>query len=265
MRAGGWGNPPPPHPPPTLRRGGIGEAGGCWRGHTGPPLQKIAHSCPLQADLKTKLSCLRTAACLVRGGGRGRLPTGLSQSALCACFALCCRHFKTVWPSGLRRWLQAPVRKGVGSNPTAVTLLARGAGGCDRSCRAAGCSSASACETKPRHVVRTVCAALVPHTVSPLLLRFFVVCAALVHHPPLRFFVLLLCAALLLHAVLLAASVLHPALPRLRALPCSFVRVDSNDDNQPTLNVLRVLLATASGPAAHGKGSPRKQSGHTGD
>ena len=28
----------------------------------------------------------------------------------------------TVWPSGLRRWLQAPVRKGVGSNPTAVTL-----------------------------------------------------------------------------------------------------------------------------------------------
>ena len=29
-------------------------------------------------------------------------------------------HIKTVWPSGLRRWLQAPVRKGVGSNPTAV-------------------------------------------------------------------------------------------------------------------------------------------------
>ena len=27
---------------------------------------------------------------------------------------------KTVWPSGLRHWLQAPVRKGVGSNPTAV-------------------------------------------------------------------------------------------------------------------------------------------------
>ena len=26
----------------------------------------------------------------------------------------------TVWASGLRRWLQAPVRKGVGSNPTAV-------------------------------------------------------------------------------------------------------------------------------------------------
>ena len=30
------------------------------------------------------------------------------------------RSTRTVWPSGLRRWLQAPVRKGVGSNPTAV-------------------------------------------------------------------------------------------------------------------------------------------------
>ena len=29
---------------------------------------------------------------------------------------------KTLWPSGLRRWLKAPVRKGVGSNPTAVIL-----------------------------------------------------------------------------------------------------------------------------------------------
>ena len=28
---------------------------------------------------------------------------------------------RTVWPSGLRRWLKAPFRKGVGSNPTAVT------------------------------------------------------------------------------------------------------------------------------------------------
>ena len=30
---------------------------------------------------------------------------------------------KTLWPSGLRRWLKAPFRKGVGSNPTAVTAL----------------------------------------------------------------------------------------------------------------------------------------------
>ena len=33
------------------------------------------------------------------------------------------RSFKTVWPSGLRRWLKAPFRKGVGSNPTAVNAL----------------------------------------------------------------------------------------------------------------------------------------------
>ena len=26
----------------------------------------------------------------------------------------------TLWPSGLRRWLKAPFRKGVGSNPTGV-------------------------------------------------------------------------------------------------------------------------------------------------
>ena len=28
----------------------------------------------------------------------------------------------TLWPSGLRRWLKAPFRKGVGSNPTGVTF-----------------------------------------------------------------------------------------------------------------------------------------------
>ena len=30
---------------------------------------------------------------------------------------------KTLWPSGLRRWLKAPLRKGVGSNPTGVIFL----------------------------------------------------------------------------------------------------------------------------------------------
>ena len=38
-------------------------------------------------------------------------------------FSHCSTDFnvlKTVWPSGLRRWLKAPVRKGVGSNPAAV-------------------------------------------------------------------------------------------------------------------------------------------------
>ena len=39
------------------------------------------------------------------------------------------RLVKTVWPSGLRRWLKAPVRKGVGSNPTAVIYLAHKRGG----------------------------------------------------------------------------------------------------------------------------------------
>ena len=32
-------------------------------------------------------------------------------------------HKKTVWPSGLRRHVKAVVRKGVGSNPTAVTFF----------------------------------------------------------------------------------------------------------------------------------------------
>ena len=31
------------------------------------------------------------------------------------------QKIKTLWPSGLRRWLKAPFRKGVGSNPTGVT------------------------------------------------------------------------------------------------------------------------------------------------
>ena len=30
------------------------------------------------------------------------------------------RTLRTLWPSGLRRWLKAPFRKGVGSNPTGV-------------------------------------------------------------------------------------------------------------------------------------------------
>ena len=29
----------------------------------------------------------------------------------------------TLWPSGLRRWLKAPFRKGVGSNPTGVIAM----------------------------------------------------------------------------------------------------------------------------------------------
>ena len=42
-------------------------------------------------------------------------------------------HSKTVWPSGLRQWLKAPFRKGVGSNPTAVIFAAWGFPVCPRS------------------------------------------------------------------------------------------------------------------------------------
>ena len=47
-----------------------------------------------------------------------------AHSSRVAFVAKCfCDFFQhaTVWPSGLRRWLKAPVRKGVGSNPTGVT------------------------------------------------------------------------------------------------------------------------------------------------
>ncbi len=57
------------------------------------------------------------------------LPLSPRSLSLCTCpdhmFDPSHRSNKTVWPSGLRRWLQAPVRKGVGSNPTAVTLCYR--------------------------------------------------------------------------------------------------------------------------------------------
>ena len=61
----------------------------------------------------------------------------------------------TVWPSGLRRWLQAPVRKGVGSNPTAVTLLARASG-----------SDAAAFRRAEQTTGKPVLGDLVPHTIN---------------------------------------------------------------------------------------------------
>jgi hypothetical protein len=54
---------------------------------------------------------------------------GLTLTSPCGasrCSLERCDPSSTVWPSGLRRWLQAPVRKGVGSNPTAVSLRSRG-------------------------------------------------------------------------------------------------------------------------------------------
>ena len=52
---------------------------------------------------------------------RGDAALRATQELFLVCPALAVRM--TVWPSGLRRWLKAPVRKGVGSNPTAVTLI----------------------------------------------------------------------------------------------------------------------------------------------
>ena len=58
------------------------------------------------------------------GAGAG-VAWGLDGVAVCVLRVKCYPPPKapsmTVWPSGLRRWLQAPVRKGVDSNPTAVT------------------------------------------------------------------------------------------------------------------------------------------------
>ena len=57
----------------------------------------------------------------------GRLCSSRGWNALSVLIACCTPnvgfgHFGAVWLSGLRRWLQAPVRKGVGSNPTAVIM-----------------------------------------------------------------------------------------------------------------------------------------------
>ena len=86
-------------------------------------------------------ACLRQSACASRlASARVACSVaGLSSFLGVACFHLgcagglwhdagsaqeanaqVCLDAMTVWPSGLRRWLQAPVRKGVGSNPTAV-------------------------------------------------------------------------------------------------------------------------------------------------
>ncbi len=56
----------------------------------------------------------------------GRLPTALALAS-----------GETVWLSCIRRWLKAPVRKGVGSNPTAHTLNGCQPDPCDATLRAA--------------------------------------------------------------------------------------------------------------------------------
>ena len=52
----------------------------------------------------------------------GQATAGMQAVAQCLARGPFSQPPKTVWPSGLRRWLKAPVRKGVGSNPTAVIL-----------------------------------------------------------------------------------------------------------------------------------------------
>ena len=65
-----------------------------------PPRLKSRESSPFQGK------------CLTNCSHEHR--TGLPISSL----------IRTVWPNGLRHWLKAPVRKGVGSNPTAVITTA---------------------------------------------------------------------------------------------------------------------------------------------
>ena len=59
----------------------------------------------------TKFENRPRISCFTPNGSNNTLTTSNSRTTAS----------KTVWPSGLRRWLKAPVRKGVGSNPTAVT------------------------------------------------------------------------------------------------------------------------------------------------
>ena len=54
------------------------------------------------------------------GGGYALQPCSVSTDYLGMRVRRCAA--KTLWPSGLRRWLKAPFRKGVGSNPTGVTF-----------------------------------------------------------------------------------------------------------------------------------------------
>ena len=74
-----------------------------------------------------RFSCFENLLCQVEFYPRRRNQWGVSfrspvwaTLATTICVSSGCDM--TVWPSGLRRWLQAPVRKGVGSNPTAVTF-----------------------------------------------------------------------------------------------------------------------------------------------
>ena len=76
------------------------------------PLMRLTGRFPVRCLEAAYFHCFDACMPPGRGGSEfgGALPTSRQLD-----------HTKTVWPSGLRRWLKAPFRKGVGSNPTAVT------------------------------------------------------------------------------------------------------------------------------------------------
>ena len=64
--------------------------------------------CGMLIRVDTTCTCWRSA-------GSRMLCTALNESGELL-------YSKIIWPSGLRRWRKAPFRKGVGSNPTGVTV-----------------------------------------------------------------------------------------------------------------------------------------------
>ena len=95
-----------------------------------PGRQSCVEGCPCcRAPVRVKNRCVEGCPCC-------RAPVRVKNRCLQSCEGCSSEIVKmagrvhgkvsmlagTVFPSGLRRWLQAPVRKGVGSNPTAVTL-----------------------------------------------------------------------------------------------------------------------------------------------
>ena len=78
----------------------------------------------------TRLACgrpwVQSPACPLSRADRIQSGHALRAAQATTLEERCGRPGRTVWPSGLRRWLKAPVRKGAGSNPTAVTMPKRG-------------------------------------------------------------------------------------------------------------------------------------------
>ena len=90
--------------------------------------EKLQQACGTQKGVGR-----RPRLCLARGAGRQQSHAlhsareVVSHSNTIAIGVSLLDTFVTVtlWPSGLRRWLKAPFRKGVGSNPTGVIFQCR--------------------------------------------------------------------------------------------------------------------------------------------